>query len=531
MDESSHIANSKAYEEFIDKKFSQHNTSTQSLNAQRLLKASGIVAFGLAQTILGWVFQQQVNMKSDDVRILDIAIDFVSKLIFTIGIFLIFYGGQEIIVQILFKKYSHLEFVAIILVKIKFLSSLCLAFLFSALIFRYKNKDTQILNLGDIEGKGESFTEEIIKYLKKILNNKVSGLYLAIATVLSVFIIRKAFMVVLNYNLHKIHYSTRIDQNKRDMKIVKKLNQFVNATFADNVDVIVTRIVNALSPETGLITLTSLQAVFGSAASHAMMDAACKEGANIIDFESLREFYLNAYKEQELLSLSMSQSDTSVESLDILTRIIAIVAALILVLSSAKDANFYVISLRFAGIISSGYFFSDMIKIVFSSIIFVFIIRPFEVNDVVKINNILYTVEEMNIMTTTFLHNKIKVKSPNYKLFEMSISNFRASRHYEMEYKLRFKAKDFKEKRDSLLDMIRTHVKNNPRTFKNLAYYKSVNLVEAKGIEVVVVVMFKIQNVDIQTIRKYKEEFAMKLDELLHACSLKRREGSGNKDS
>lgn len=72
--------------------------------------------------------------------------------------------------------------------------------------------------------------------------------------------------------------------------------------------------------------------------------------------------------------------------------------------------------------------FQNMCKTVFESIIFVFVMHPFDVGDRCVVDGVHMIVEEMNILTTVFLrYDNEKIYYPNSVLLTKPISNFRRS--------------------------------------------------------------------------------------------------------
>ncbi|TYH91180.1 hypothetical protein ES332_A13G099300v1 [Gossypium tomentosum] len=75
-----------------------------------------------------------------------------------------------------------------------------------------------------------------------------------------------------------------------------------------------------------------------------------------------------------------------------------------------------------------GFMFQNTCKTIFESIIFVFVMHPFDVGDRCVIDGVQMIVEEMNILTTVFLrYDMEKIYYPNSVLLTKPISNFRRS--------------------------------------------------------------------------------------------------------
>ncbi|KAF2306774.1 hypothetical protein GH714_021300 [Hevea brasiliensis] len=75
-----------------------------------------------------------------------------------------------------------------------------------------------------------------------------------------------------------------------------------------------------------------------------------------------------------------------------------------------------------------GFVFQNTCKTIFESIIFVFVMHPFDVGDRCVIDGVQMIVEEMNILSTVFLrYDMEKIYYPNSVLLMKPISNFSRS--------------------------------------------------------------------------------------------------------
>ncbi|XP_004305617.1 PREDICTED: mechanosensitive ion channel protein 10-like [Fragaria vesca subsp. vesca] len=77
----------------------------------------------------------------------------------------------------------------------------------------------------------------------------------------------------------------------------------------------------------------------------------------------------------------------------------------------------------------AAFMFGNTCKNVFEAIVFIFVIHPFDVGDRIVVDDVQLMVEEMNVLTTTFLKsNNEKVYYPNSILCTKTISNYYRSR-------------------------------------------------------------------------------------------------------
>ncbi|KAJ6379735.1 hypothetical protein OIU76_016393 [Salix suchowensis] len=114
---------------------------------------------------------------------------------------------------------------------------------------------------------------------------------------------------------------------------------------------------------------------------------------------SFRNWVVHVYVERKALAHSLNDTKTAIRQLHRLAS--AIVTLIILVISLLS---------------------------IFESIIFVFVMHPFDVGDRCVVDGVQMVVEEMNILTTVFLrYDAEKIYYPNSILHTKPISNFRRS--------------------------------------------------------------------------------------------------------
>lgn len=127
--------------------------------------------------------------------------------------------------------------------------------------------------------------------------------------------------------------------------------------------------------------------------------------SSVIDwFISFLETQVRAYYERKSLAHSLNDTKTAVQQLHkiasaIVSVIIAVVTVLVMGLASTKVIAFIITQLLLVG-----FTFQNMCKTVFESIVFVFVMHPFDIGDRCVIDGIQVTTD----------HTKIYV---NYQMF------------------------------------------------------------------------------------------------------------------
>ncbi|XP_022718669.1 mechanosensitive ion channel protein 10-like [Durio zibethinus] len=147
-----------------------------------------------------------------------------------------------------------------------------------------------------------------------------------------------------------------------------------------------------------------------------------------ISKSSFRNWVVHAYVERKALAHSLNDTKTAVQQLHRLASAIVIVIIIVVSLLVMGVATIKVVFVVTSQLLLVGFMFQNTCKTIFESIIFVFVMHPFDVGDRCVIDGVQMIVEEMNILTTVFLrYDMEKIYYPNSVLITKPISNFRRS--------------------------------------------------------------------------------------------------------
>ncbi|KAG5232945.1 mechanosensitive ion channel protein [Salix suchowensis] len=143
---------------------------------------------------------------------------------------------------------------------------------------------------------------------------------------------------------------------------------------------------------------------------------------------SFRNWVVHAYVERKALAHSLNDTKTAVQQLHKLASAIVTVIIIVISLLVTGLATTKVLFVFTSQLLLVGFMFQNTCKTIFESIIFVFVMHPFDVGDRCVIDGVQMIVEEMNILTTVFLrYDSEKIYYPNSVLLTKPISNFRRS--------------------------------------------------------------------------------------------------------
>ncbi|XP_047973726.1 mechanosensitive ion channel protein 10-like [Salvia hispanica] len=178
---------------------------------------------------------------------------------------------------------------------------------------------------------------------------------------------------------------------------------------------------------------------------------------------AFRNWVVRAYYERKSLAHSLNDTKTAVQQLHkiasaIVSMIIVVITVLVMGLASTKVIAFIITQLLLVG-----FTFQNMCKTVFESIVFVFVMHPFDIGDRCVIDGVQLIVEEMNILTTVFLrYDNEKIYYPNSVLITKPISNF--YRSPEMSDAINFTI-DVSTPMDTIITLkkaIQTYIESKP---------------------------------------------------------------------
>ncbi|KAJ6301655.1 hypothetical protein OIU77_015880 [Salix suchowensis] len=147
--------------------------------------------------------------------------------------------------------------------------------------------------------------------------------------------------------------------------------------------------------------------------------------SNKISKKCLKNWVVNAFRERRALALTLNDTKTAVNKLHRMVNflvgiIIVVIWLLILGIATSKFLLFLSSQLLLVAFI-----FGNTCKAVFESIIFLFVIHPFDVGDRCEIDGVQMVVEEMNILTTVFLRcDNQKIIITNSVLATKAIGNY-----------------------------------------------------------------------------------------------------------
>ncbi|GAB2218072.1 hypothetical protein Droror1_Dr00001289 [Drosera rotundifolia] len=144
-----------------------------------------------------------------------------------------------------------------------------------------------------------------------------------------------------------------------------------------------------------------------------------------ISKSALKNWVVNAFRERRALALTLNDTKTAVNKLHHMVNILVCIIILVISLIILNIATSKFLVLATSQVVLVAFVFGNTCKNIFESIIFLFVVHPFDVGDRCEIDGVQMVVEEMNILTTVFLRfDNNKIVYPNSVLLTKPINNF-----------------------------------------------------------------------------------------------------------
>ncbi|KAJ4882980.1 Mechanosensitive ion channel protein 10 [Raphanus sativus] len=154
-----------------------------------------------------------------------------------------------------------------------------------------------------------------------------------------------------------------------------------------------------------------------------LFDGAAETGR--ITRKAFTEWVVKVYTSRKALAHSLNDTKTAVKQLNKLVTAILIVITIVIWLLLLEVATTKVLLFFSTQLVALAFIIGSTCKNLFESIVFVFVMHPFDVGDRCVVDGVPMLVEEMNLLTTVFLKlDNEKVYYPNSVLATKPISNY-----------------------------------------------------------------------------------------------------------
>ncbi|EOA20037.1 hypothetical protein CARUB_v10000311mg [Capsella rubella] len=154
-----------------------------------------------------------------------------------------------------------------------------------------------------------------------------------------------------------------------------------------------------------------------------LFDGAAETGK--ITRKAFTEWVVKVYTSRRALAHSLNDTKTAVKQLNKLVTAILMVITVVIWLLLLEVATTKVLLFFSTQLVALAFIIGSTCKNLFESIVFVFVMHPYDVGDRCVVDGVAMLVEEMNLLTTVFLKlDNEKVYYPNSVLATKPISNY-----------------------------------------------------------------------------------------------------------
>ncbi|XP_071714864.1 mechanosensitive ion channel protein 8-like [Rutidosis leptorrhynchoides] len=224
-------------------------------------------------------------------------------------------------------------------------------------------------------------------------------------------IIRHGSLTTLDEHLHGTYYDETGTEIRSEIEAKRAArNIFLNVTRRRSKFIYLDDLMRFLREDEAIKTLSLL--------------AASPEDERV-GKRALKNWVVNVFRERKALALTLNDTKTAVNKLHRMVNVLVALIILIICLVILNIATTQVLVLISSQLVLVAFIFGNTCKTIFESIIFLFVLHPFDVGDRCEVDGIQMMVEEMNILNTIFLRgDNQKVYYPNSTLLMRSIVNF-----------------------------------------------------------------------------------------------------------
>lgn len=144
-----------------------------------------------------------------------------------------------------------------------------------------------------------------------------------------------------------------------------------------------------------------------------------------ISKRALKNWAVSVFRERKALALSLNDTKTAVDELHHMLNVVVSIIILVIWLIILGVAVTHFLVIISSQLLLVVFIFGNTCKTIFESIIFLFVMHPYDVGDRCEVEGVQMVVEEMNILTTVFLrYDNQKIIYPNSVLATKPISNY-----------------------------------------------------------------------------------------------------------
>lgn len=363
----------------------------------------------------------------------------------------------------------------------------------------------------DAKQPSTAVKEEIKKAVfEEYIEQNYQGIVFAVLIFFLTFLLKRLFLQFINYRIHFKYYKDRIKENKKIVQYLQSLNDITGTEANQDMSEWNNRIFDSMRKDQEVLSKRDFQRCFGVHDGAKIFQLFDIDENDEVTRDEFTKRYSSLFREKEQLDAALVQNSYGLYKLDCIVSIILFPLMILLILFTlGTHAKFQgVLKLVSTVLLSVSFAFSSVVSNVFQSIIFVFFVRPFDIGDIIEVDNKIYTVSDLGLLYSTLLSDSRYETFPNESLRTKCIKNLRKSTHVTAEFENVFSYKDYSKIND-LKEKISNFLLDNPTKYEEKFRINNFKILKDEKMKFKIEIILSCPYQEIETIIERKDKFAL----------------------
>lgn len=287
-----------------------------------------------------------------------------------------------------------------------------------------------------------------------------------IALVLLFLLVGRASILFIVHRTYYMHFKSRIAQNESRMNALKTINTASEKEVDPNLKKWAVDLFNIISQGKPAIVFEDFCAWFGPDAENAFALFDVDNDDHITE-EEFVQAYTEVFKEKQHIENALNMRDESLLRIKVIMYIFFVVSlgfAIAWVWDIQTGLGTSVTGIV-AFLLPMNFIFGSVLSEMFESLIFSLFIRPFDVGDLIILDNKVYKVINFGLLYSRLEFNGKHITVPNFLVRKTFVTNLMLSKYIEETYLLKLDYNSCKDKLDTLKERISKFLVLNKKVY------------------------------------------------------------------